>query len=109
MPADRSGSSPVAVLRPCAYCYQPAEGNYSIHRDGFGVGPEVDLCDAHGGGESPTCGEIWARIARHCEGRRCPVSPGNTLACRCPCDGCCHARGESSSAATTGVAPKGTC
>jgi hypothetical protein len=47
----------------CAFCGHPAEGNYSIHRDGFGVGPEVDLCDEHGG-EFPTCDEIWERIAQ---------------------------------------------
>lgn len=44
----------------CAYCGGPAEGNYSIHRDGFGLGPEVDLCDAHGSEETPTCEEIWS-------------------------------------------------
>ncbi len=48
----------------CAYCDGPAEGNYSIHRDGFGEGPEVDLCDEHGGGLLPTCDQIWARISR---------------------------------------------
>jgi hypothetical protein len=47
----------------CAYCGGPAEGNYSIHRDGFGEGPEVDLCDAHGGQPEPGLGEVWERIA----------------------------------------------
>lgn len=47
----------------CAFCGKPAEGNYSIHRDAFGVGPEVDLCDAHGSEATPTCEEIWERIA----------------------------------------------
>jgi hypothetical protein len=47
----------------CAYCGEKAEGNYSIHCDGFGVGPEVDLCDAHGSGELPSCEQIWAKIA----------------------------------------------
>lgn len=47
----------------CTYCGKPAEGNYSIHRDGFGVGPEVPLCDACGGSEEPSAGEIWRRIA----------------------------------------------
>lgn len=47
----------------CAYCGKPAEGNSAIHRDGFGVGPEVDLCDACGLGELPSCPEIWDRIA----------------------------------------------
>lgn len=48
----------------CAYCGKPAEGNYSIHRDGFGVGPEVDLCDACGSTAEPTCQDIWMRIAQ---------------------------------------------
>jgi hypothetical protein len=48
----------------CAFCGGPAEGNCSIHRDGFGVGPEVDLCDAHGSGELPSCPQIWDRIAQ---------------------------------------------
>lgn len=48
----------------CAFCGHPAEGNYSIHRDGFGVGPEVDLCDGHGSHETPTEAEIWERIAQ---------------------------------------------
>lgn len=47
----------------CVFCGQPAQGNFSIHRDGFGVGPEVDLCDACGGDETPTCAEIWDQIA----------------------------------------------
>lgn len=51
-------------IRKCAYCGSLAQGNFAIHRDGFGVGPEVDLCDDHGGYETPTCEEIWARIAR---------------------------------------------
>lgn len=46
----------------CACCDAPAEGNYSIHRDGFGDGPEVWLCDECGKDETPTCEEIWARI-----------------------------------------------
>lgn len=43
----------------CAYCEEPAEGNYGIHRDGLGEGPELDLCDACGSGEYPTLQEIW--------------------------------------------------
>jgi len=49
----------------CACCESPAEGNYSIHRDGFGEGPEVWLCDACGSKPTPTCEEIWARIAEN--------------------------------------------
>ena len=47
----------------CAFCQQPSQGNYSVHRDGFCEGPEVDLCDECGGNlETPTLEEIWARI-----------------------------------------------
>lgn len=49
----------------CAFCGGPAEGNYTIHRDGYGEGPEVDLCDAHGRGTEPTLATIWARISTH--------------------------------------------
>lgn len=48
----------------CAYCGMPSEGNYSIHRDGFGFGPEVPLCDLHGSLAFPTCEQIWAVVAR---------------------------------------------
>lgn len=48
---------------PCAACGQPAEGNFAIHRDGYGIGPEVPLCNGCGGGEEPTCADLWAAIA----------------------------------------------
>lgn len=47
----------------CSYCEGAAEGNYTIHRDGFGEGPEVPLCDACGSRPEPTCEAIWERIA----------------------------------------------
>lgn len=47
----------------CAACGKPAEGNASVHRDGFDVGPEVELCDDCGLGELPTLETIWAQIA----------------------------------------------
>jgi hypothetical protein len=47
----------------CAYCGWPAQGNYSINRDGMDVGPTVDLCDSCGSSETPTMEQIWARIA----------------------------------------------
>ena len=53
----------VTVLE-CAACGCEAEGNYSVHRDGFCVGPEVPLCDACGDSERPTLTEIWDAIAR---------------------------------------------
>lgn len=46
----------------CAACGKPAEGNASIHRDGFGEGPEVDLCDACGTRRLPTCETLWRLI-----------------------------------------------
>ena len=49
--------------KTCAYCGEPSEGNYSIHRDGDCEGPEVWLCDEHGSKPSPTCGEIWSVIS----------------------------------------------
>jgi len=47
----------------CSYCGKSAEGNYSIHRDGFGQGPEVPLCDACGGEGTPALAQIWTRIS----------------------------------------------
>jgi len=47
----------------CAYCGNAAQGNRSIHRDGLGIGPEVDLCDNCGSGSQPSCDQIWDRIA----------------------------------------------
>ena len=52
----------------CVYCDGPAEGHYAVHRDGFGVGPEVPLCDACGGHLEPTLADIWTRIAQPAEG-----------------------------------------
>lgn len=48
----------------CAMCLCLAQGNYSIHRDGLGVGPELPLCDACGGSEGPSCEEMWAAFAK---------------------------------------------
>lgn len=64
---------------PCAFCGKPAEGNCAIHRDGFGVGPEVDLCDACGSYETPTCDEIWERIALPSSERGAYRSPPATV------------------------------
>ncbi len=47
----------------CVYCGRAAEGNFSVHRDGMGVGPVVPLCDACGSNYEPTLYQIWARIA----------------------------------------------
>lgn len=67
--------SNVVKMRRCAYCDGFAQGNYSIHRDGFGVGPEVDLCDGCGGQELPTCDEIWMRTSRFSSRNKSPKDP----------------------------------
>jgi hypothetical protein len=55
---------------PCVYCGRPEpQGNFTIHRDGFGEGPEVPLCDECGKYETPTCAEIWKRIKENREGQ----------------------------------------
>lgn len=64
LPGKFDSFEPADVGKPCAYCGKPCEGHFSIHRDGFGIGPEVPLCDAHGGGELPSCEQIWAKIAK---------------------------------------------
>lgn len=46
----------------CVYCAKKAQGNYAIHRDGFGEGPEVPLCDNCGGSQFPSLATIWGRI-----------------------------------------------
>ena len=61
-PQDAPGAT--NVMRKCAYCKQPASGDYGIHRDGFGVGPIVDLCNRCGSKSTPSAGRIWDRIAR---------------------------------------------
>jgi hypothetical protein len=61
---EGEGMGTVIPIRRCAFCVERAEGNFSIHRDGFGEGPEVDLCDEHGSRPKPTCEEIWDRIGQ---------------------------------------------
>lgn len=48
----------------CAYCGDACSGKYTIHREGFGYGPEVGLCDACGGPGNPESNEIWQRIGK---------------------------------------------
>ncbi len=52
----------MAINERCAMCGENAEGNYAIHRDGFGEGPEVPLCDECGSFSTPTCEEIWEKL-----------------------------------------------
>lgn len=51
----------------CAYCGRTVptkyEQQFSIHRDGFGEGPQVPLCAECVGNEDITLGVIWAKIA----------------------------------------------
>lgn len=49
-------------VKRCAYCGGKAEGKYSIHRDGFGIGPQVPLCNEHGSRPLPSMAQIWERI-----------------------------------------------
>ena len=51
-------------MNKCVFCGESAQGNYTIHRDGMGVGPEVNLCDSCGEDEFPSCEQIWEKIAR---------------------------------------------
>lgn len=46
----------------CAYCNKKATGEYSVHRDGFCEGPEVELCNACGSSTLPTLHDIWNKI-----------------------------------------------
>ena len=50
------------MIKYCLYCGEPAEGNYSIHRDGFDVGPQVPLCDMCGKYEHPSLRDIWRAL-----------------------------------------------
>lgn len=59
---DKKAAKVLAADRFCAYCGRPAEGNFSVHRDGFDLGPEVDLCDACGDAKGPTLDVIWGCI-----------------------------------------------
>lgn len=50
----------------CAYCGKPAQGQYAIHRDGLGEGPEVDLCNACGDCDDTvlSCEQIWEKFKK---------------------------------------------
>lgn len=52
------------VARGCAACGEPTTGEYTIHRDGYSLGPEVELCDDCGGPDGPTCELLFKMIAR---------------------------------------------
>lgn len=63
--AHGTGPRPIPILSEvCAACGQRAQGNFSLHRDGFAIGPEVALCDGCGSGVSPSLQEIWWNIAQ---------------------------------------------
>jgi hypothetical protein len=52
------------AVAPCAACGEPSFGRHSIHRDGFGLGPEVWLCDGCGASPLPTLYDLW-KIIKH--------------------------------------------
>jgi len=60
IPADNKEQEEQKI---CVYCKKPAQGNFSIHRDDFGEGPEVPLCDECGKDPTPTCEQIWKRVS----------------------------------------------
>lgn len=47
----------------CIFCGNEVQGNYQLHRDNFGIGPIVDLCDKCGESDELTLGVIWESIA----------------------------------------------
>lgn len=57
------GGATVTPIRECAACGAVATAHHTIHRDGFELGPQVPLCIGCGSSESPSCEEIWQRIA----------------------------------------------
>jgi len=57
----------------CSFCGEVAEGNYSIHVSPTMEGEEVPLCDECGGSPTPTCEEIWQKLAK--SGGAGPVPP----------------------------------
>jgi hypothetical protein len=61
----RLGLFEAHLCSACGNAYRGKEER-AIHRDGFGVGPEVALGMCCGGDVLPTCESIWERIAlRH--------------------------------------------
>jgi hypothetical protein len=64
----------------CVYCGGESQGRFSIHRDGFGIGPEVPLCDSCGEGDDLTCADIWERIAQPAESEFAYRLPGDASA-----------------------------
>jgi hypothetical protein len=57
---------PALKRRVCAYCGKLAQGEFAIHRDGFGEGPEVDLCNTCGDCDETvlSCETIWEKFAK---------------------------------------------
>ena len=54
----------VLALRTCCYCGGVAGGDYAIHRDDMGVGPELPLCKACAEDDAITCEAIWAKTSK---------------------------------------------
>ncbi len=57
--AKRRRVKPESAHGKCAWCLKPSEGNFTIHDTADLDGPEVPLCDEHGGKATPTCEDIW--------------------------------------------------
>lgn len=64
--AQAIGEKEPLQIAVCAYCggVINRRGWGTIHRDGFGVGPEVPLCGDCGDYLEPSCEQIWERIAQ---------------------------------------------
>jgi hypothetical protein len=61
--ATRPPASPEKKPAPiCACCGKPGRRDRTIHRDGFGDGPEVPLCSACADYARPTETTIWKNI-----------------------------------------------
>jgi NAD-dependent SIR2 family protein deacetylase len=67
---------PLQPFFRCVYCGTVVSGEpeYTIHRDGFGEGPEVPLCSSCGGSDKPSCVAIWNKIASPGTCRRADAS-----------------------------------
>lgn len=58
----------------CAACGVaiPGEVQHRIHRDGFGLGPEVAICHWCGAFELPSCQTLWEDIKARNAGETTP-------------------------------------
>lgn len=65
-------------IGPCTHCGTQTDGLYSVHKFGFGVGPEVPLCE--------TClndvdlGDIWRKNLKGNEAEAVKFMMGDLIA-----------------------------